>query len=245
MSETNLNPVNAGQAAVVEQPTGAADAAVNTGSDQTGTPASGAATPSQTQSRDVNQSFAAMRKRAEQAERQLAQHQADAQRLSTLVANQYGYAGDPSSVADQMEAAATGRTVEEIRAEREAATAKDVEIQRLKDVVAKYEPVAIEHFKANLLARVKEVYPDVKATSVDEFGDNFAKLVADDVDPAVAYAAIYNTERAQEKPKPPEIGAVGRATPESDFYTVDEVRKMTKAEALANREKIIKSMPKW
>ena len=251
MSETNLNPVNAGPAEVVDQPTGVSVAAEPSNPDAGNGAAPGVA--NRGQSAEDNAKFADMRRKmeqamkdAEQAKKDLAASKAQADRMSQLVTKQYGYEGDALSIADQLEAAATGKSVADIRAAREAAEEQASKLEKLEQELNLYRPLATEHFKAQLLADVKAIYPDVKATSVEEFGEEFTKLVAAGVPAAHAYAATKDVEQAQIKPTPPQIGAVNSKTAgESDYFTKDEVARMSKAEVAKNYEKIKKSMPTW
>lgn len=251
---SDLNSVNAEQAVVVEQPEASrAEAAAANPKGQAQahdlTAANGVATRSQKQSESANRAFAELRRRAEAAEQRLAEKENENGRLSSLIASQYGYQGDASAVADQLEAAATGRDVADIRADRERMQAKNQEIESLKSRLAQYEPLAVEQFKAGLLAQVKEVYPDESAQSVDEFGEEFARLIAADVSPATAYAAVKSVASAKVPPKPPEIGKVGKAgEPEPEFYTAEEVRERIKKDpnfVKKNFEKIRAGMSKW
>lgn len=250
MSETTLNPVDAGQAAVVEQPNGVSATADTTPDAGNGT-ASGVA--NQGQSAEANARFAEMRRKmersareAEAARAELAKAKADAEKFTQLVGKQYGYEGDAQAIADQLEAAATGKTVEDIRAARTAAEQQADQVRKLQEELELYKPLATQQFKSKLLADVKAVYPDVAAESVDDFGDEFTKLIGAGVDPAVAYAATQNVAKAQEKPVPPQIGAVNsKAASESEYFTKDEVAKMSKAEVKKHYEKIRKSMPTW
>jgi len=240
--EEALNSVNAEQAAVVESPEVAGEATA------TEEPAAApeVAEPAPKQSPTDNAAFARMRRESEQAKQELEQAKAEAARLSQAVAKQYGYQGSPQDVADQLEATASGRPVEEIRATREALAARDTELARLRAENEQYKPLAVEKFKADLLSEVKTVYPDLKASSVDELGEDFAQLLVAGVNPATAYAAIKAKEQATTKPTPPQIGAVNaKPTGEAEFYTKAEVDRMSQAEISKNYEKIRKSMEKW
>lgn len=251
MSETTLNPVNAGPAEVVDQPNGVSVTADTTNQDADSGTAPGVA--NRGQSAEDNAKFAEMRRKMEQsakeaeaARAELAKAKADAEKFTQLVGKQYGYEGDAQSIADQLEAAATGKSVDDIRAARTAAEQQAEQVRKLQEELEMYRPLATQQFKSKLLADVKAVYPDVTAESVDEFGDEFTKLIGAGVDPAVAYAATQNVAKAQEKPVPPAIGKVNSKTGgESDYFTKDEVAKMSKAEVKKHYIKIKESMTKW
>jgi hypothetical protein len=252
MSE-NTNPVNAGQPAVVEPANGASEAAASTSVTTEAKAAPEVATQGKQeakpkQSWEENSAFASLRRRAEAAEREAAQRKAEAERLSGLVGSQYGYAGGVTEVADQLEAAASGRDVSVVRAEREQRAAQDQRIAELEAELSQYQPLAVEQFKASLLADIKEIYPDVTAKSVDEFGEEFASLIGAGVKPATAYAAIQAQQQATTKPTPPEIGAVNSKTEaEPEYYTKEEVdrHRSDKNWIKKNYDKIRASMERW
>jgi len=78
------------------------------------------------------------------------------------------------------------------------------------------------------LQKIKALHPDEDAESLDEFGEDFIKLIEAGVDVIVAYE-VYRAAREREiKPPPPVIGEVNRSSSrEKDFYTPYEVDDLT------------------
>ena len=252
MSEST-NPVNAGQTTAVESSSSASEAAVNTSVTTEAKAAPGVANQGSTEAKhkptwEENSAFATIRRRAEAAEREAAQHKAEAERLSNLVSSQYGYAGGIAEIADQLEAATSGRDVADVRAEREARNAQAARVAELEHELDLYRPLAINQFKSDLMEQIREVYPDVTAKSVDEFGDDFHQLINAGVSPAAAYSAMQAMKQATTRPTPPEIGTVNSKTDaESEYFTKDEVdrHRGDKNWISKNYDKIRKSMGRW
>ena len=208
------------------------------------------------QSVEENQAFAQMRRNWEQSQREakeaqerLSAYEAGEKRLKELIHSAYGFNGDFDEIADQIEAGQTDRSVSEIRAERlqrlEAENQKaeqDEKIRSLQDELEHYRRMSVDKLKADLLNEIKGKYPDCKAKSVDEFGDDFARLIQNGISPVMAYAAYSSVQNAGKKPTPPEIGAVNsKEAPESETYTIEELSKMSKAEIHKNWHKVKKS----
>lgn len=208
------------------------------------------------QSVEENQAFAQMRRNWQQSQREAAEagkrlsaYEEGEKRLSGLLQSVYGFGGSVDEIADRLEAGQTNRAVEEIRRERlqkaEAENFKaeqDEKIRSLQDELEHYRRMSVDKLKADLLNEIKGKYPDCKAKSVDEFGDDFAKLIENGVSPVMAYAAYSSVQNAGKKPTPPEIGAVNsKEAPESETYTMEELSKMSKAEVHKNWSKVKRS----
>lgn len=208
---------------------------------------------------EENQAFARMRRELEASQREqaeaaerLAAYEENESRLQEVLQTQYGFKGDLVQIADELAAAQSGRTVAEVQAERaqheadkRAEAERNAKMQTMEQELDYYRSMAVDKLKADLLKEVKKTYPDCTAKSVDEFGDEFAGLVEHGVSPAVAYAACKSVQEAKTKPTPPEIGAVNnRETPESEYYTLEELKGMSKAEVHKHWKKVEKSREK-
>ena len=98
-------------------------------------------------------------------------------------------------------------------------------------------------------AEFSELYPDVRISSLP---DSVWQSVNSGIPLAAAYA-LYERKNAlradtasriNERNGSTTTGPVGRASTEN-FYTPDEVRKMSRAEVKQNYSKILESMKKW
>ena len=208
---------------------------------------------------EENQAFAKMRRELEASQREkaeaaekLAAYEQNEVRLQEVLQEQYGFKGNLEQIADELAAAQSGRTVAEVRAERqqaEEAKRKEAErvakMQNMEAELNYYRNMAVDKLKTDLLKEIKEAYPDCAAKSVDEFGDDFANLLEHGVSPAMAYAAYKSVQEAKSKPTPPEMGAVNnRETPESEYYTLEELKGMSQAEVHKHWKKVEKSREK-
>ena len=95
------------------------------------------------------------------------------------------------------------------------------------------------------LKAIRSAYPDERANSVDELGPQFIAMCAAGVSPLSAYEAL-RAEQARSVRQPPSMGDVRPAgSKDKDFYTRDEVARMSQAEVSKHYETIKKSMTKW
>ena len=103
-------------------------------------------------------------------------------------------------------------------------------------------------FKSDL-DEIKSAFPEVKADSVFDLGDDFVALMQmGKVEPVAAYAACLQLKSLGKKEKPASMGGVGGGLIlEKDYYTPDEVDRLPKS-AYDNpkvMDRIRRSMPKW
>lgn len=200
------------------------------------------------QTPEENAAFARMRREQEQAKREAEAYKKQAERMAQAV-SKFGYQGNPDDIADQIEAAATGKPLNQVRAEREqreqqitaaqqAAVERDLYKQQLIEFQVK---TAMEKD----LAAIRKIDKSVK--KLDDLGPEFVSLVSSGVDAETAYFAVKAKEHATTKPKPKDIGAIGSGTKEKDYYTPDEVDRLTDQELddPKIRAKVRKSMTKW
>lgn len=96
------------------------------------------------------------------------------------------------------------------------------------------------------LRAIKRAYPDEKAKSVSELGEEFLHIMASgQVDAVSAYEAV-RAHRSRMEPKPPSTGAIGGAASRKDgYYTKDEVAAMTPKQVHEHYDDIRKSMARW
>ena len=124
------------------------------------------------------------------------------------------------------------------------------EISTLKEQIAKLE--ALKQTEARILAEIGDfvaLFPDVP---VEELPDEVWESVRAGAPLAASYA-LYERKRAAKAKRVAAInqknasrspGAAGTDTA-SEFFTPDEVRRMSRAEVHANYSKIKESMKKW
>lgn len=137
----------------------------------------------QQQTREMNQAAAAARRAAEQQLREANQKYENVEKEMEVLRDalkKFGYAGTPEEIADALEANRTGRTQEDVRAEREQ------EMQRIEEAVAKHPDVikAQEVSKqiinqrnqdmfARELSEISKINPDIKQLSdLRNLGEN-------------------------------------------------------------------------
>ena len=200
------------------------------------------------QTPEENAAFARMRREQEQARREAEIYRKQAERMAQA-ASKFGYQGNPDEVADQIEAAATGKPLDQIRAERLQREQSMLQAQQAAAERDLYKNQLIEfQVKSAMerdLAAIRKIDKTVK--KLDDLGPEFASLVNSGVDAQTAYFAVKAKEQANAKPKPKDIGAIGSGMKEKDYYTPDEVDRLTDEEMNDPkiRAKVRKSMTKW
>lgn len=185
------------------------------------------------QSREVNHQFKLMRQEQERLQRQIAEQQTANNRLLEALKG-YGYTGTPEEIAVQITAAQRGISPEELQAQEQQAAERakammqnDPEYLAMKQELDSYKQAAFENLFKDDLAAIKEAFPDFKGKSIDELGGQFAALRANGVDAVTAYAAMQQAEQATAKPVPPVMGAVNQTKAEKEFYTSEELDRLT------------------
>jgi hypothetical protein len=200
------------------------------------------------QTAEENAKFAEIRRKYEA---ELRREQAEKDLLLKAV-GQYGYEGSAQEIYDKLTAATQGISTEEARAQREAIEAENAKYNQLQSEVETYKSLAIEKLKSDDLAKLKSAYPEDKEVqklkSIDELGDEFFSLLSATKDPELAYDALQVRNARHTKPTPPDIGAVnGSSSKEKDFYTSEEVDKLTEKDYDNPKimERVRQSMLKW
>ena len=92
------------------------------------------------------------------------------------------------------------------------------------------------------LAAIRAAWPDEKAKSIAELGPQFAAICAAGVEPLAAYEALRAQRRRRSAPS---TGPVAGAGGDGDYYTRDEVARMSREEIHRNFDKIRRSMRRW
>lgn len=200
------------------------------------------------QTAEENTRFAEVRRKYE-TETQAIKAQND-RLLSALSA--FGYEGSPEEIADTLMSQTQGITVEQARAERETREQETEHIQLLQSETEFFKNIAIEKLMADDLSKIKNTYKDDAKVqglkSLNELGDDFFKTLNATNDPVLAYDIIQAKQVRETKPTPPEIGGVnGSSSKEKDFYTSEEVDRLTEKD-MDNpriRDIVRKSMLKW
>lgn len=216
--------------------------AAETGVTQVDPAPSEVAKPKQTA--EENAAFAAMR-RALEAERK------EKSRLETLVngfksgLKPQGYDGEDEDIVAKLNAEAQGVSVEDYKKQMREAEAARTKEQELAAKLQEYQQKEQERQLAEDLKAIKAAFPDVKAGSVWELGDEFISIMqTGKVDAVKAYKIVR-----EDNPAPPSIGSVKSASvqAEKDFFTSDEVDQLTPKQLDDPKilQKVMQSMTKW
>lgn len=92
------------------------------------------------------------------------------------------------------------------------------------------------------LAAIRAAWPDEKAASISELGPQFAAICAAGVEPLAAYEAL----RAQrQRRSAPSTGPVASGGGDGDYFSRDEVARMSREEIHRNFDSIRRSMRRW
>ena len=204
------------------------------------------------QSQEDNAKYAAARREAErqlQAEREeKARLEAANQRLMQALKG-YGYEGSPEQIADQIEAARTGRDINEIRVEREMYEQQMLEKQRIEAELNELKNFKYSKLIEEDIATIKKAYPDANINSIEDLGQEYINIMrTGTVDSVTAYEILQARKAKTEVPKPPITGATNTSsTAEKDFYTSEEVDRLSEKDLDNPKifETVRKSMLKW
>ncbi len=150
-----------------------------------------------------------------------------------------------------------GLTVDEIRKREEAKNQQvDSIVENDPRIAAANEIIQQSKFRADLES-IKAAYPDLKAESVEDLGEDYIKMqIVNEqqpeeyqLDAATIYGMAMAKKAKTEKKIPASTGDVeSGAAPEKEFYTSQEVDHFTKEDYLKDPsllEKVRKSMTKW
>ena len=93
------------------------------------------------------------------------------------------------------------------------------------------------------LREIQSIDPTVK--SLEELGGNFAKYIESGLSSTQAYYAVQAERQTNKINKPTAIGRVNSETVERDYFTSEEVDRMSSEEIDKNWDKVMRSMKKW
>ncbi len=127
---------------------------------------------------------------------------------------------------------------------REDVKKTDPDILRQRQQLEEYRQREAQSIFAADLKAIKKAYPDEKAKSVEELGDQFIRLCAAGISPLSAYEAI-RAEKNRGAKQPPSMGDIRPGGGGKEYFTRDEVKAMSQAEVHRNYDKIRESMKKW
>jgi hypothetical protein len=93
------------------------------------------------------------------------------------------------------------------------------------------------------LAEIQKLDPNVK--SLDDLGETYANYIRAGLSGVDAYAAIKAKENLDTETPPKTIGNITPGQVKKDYFTSEEVDRMSPSEQLANHDAIMSSMAKW
>ena len=200
------------------------------------------------QSREENRRFADMRRR-EETFRQLMGDTINPD-TGKPFANSSEFMGWRKAQQIQQQAKQAGMTPEAFGAVREQMRqeilASDPQLQQERERLQRYEQQEAEQCFAKDLAASKRAFPDEKAKHISELGDEFMAMMASGKVSAVAAYRAIREQRQIDHPAPKSMGDVGGSGgTEKEFYSPDEVKRMSKTEVSKNFDKIRRSMTHW
>lgn len=122
----------------------------------------------------------------------------------------------------------------------------DPEVLGMRAQLEQFQRRQMEETFSRDMAAIKTAYPDEQAKSVMDLGEDFMALMATgQLDAVGAYEAIRRKRNAGRK-QPPSMGAVATGGNEpKDYFTKEEVQRMSQAEVKKNLDVINKSMKRW
>lgn len=207
----NTNVVNDTQQAVVEPAN--TDVTEPSGADTaTADKSTKADSATRNQSKSENRNFAQMRKAKEASDASLANL------IKGL--NNMGLSGNnPEEILEHLEANNRNMTVEQLRADKQAMA----DAVKNDPAYIALEQQLIEGRMKEDLAAIQTIDPSVQ--SLDQLGEDFAKLIAAGVSATVAYNAVT----ANTAPKPASLGPLGQSdNKEAEFFTDEQLNALTK-----------------
>ena len=204
------------------------------------------------QSQEENAKYAAARRKAEAEAKAIADEKAriEAENKQLLDALKgYGYEGSPQEIADRLEAARTGRDINEIRVEREMYEQQMLEKQRIEAELNELKNFKYSKLIEEDIATIKKAYPDANINSIEDLGQEYINIMrTGTVDSVTAYEILQARKAKTEVPKPPITGATNTSsTAEKDFFTSEEVDRLSEKDLDNPKifETVRKSMLKW
>lgn len=140
--------------------------------------------------------------------------------------------------------------VEQVRREaQEQALSQFKESEEYQDLLERNAALQQQSIEAQFnrdLDEIRKNFPDEKAKSVTELGNDFMKLRAQGISLMAAYAAVRkvkSTENASKNPTTGDVKSVGQ--PKREWFTKAEVDAMSDDELDKNQTRIWESMKHW
>lgn len=251
-------PTGAGQGEVVDAQIENQNAQASAGQSESvdgheGTEQASAATAARPQSRVENAAFARMRRELEQSRAEVERYK----RLSSIIRKEAEIESqDPDDIRRAIQARNEGVDPAVIRLREEDAERQAQE--RLKaDPAYKQSMDELNFYKGEYLKSLREkdvdalrkAYPEDNIT-MENLPADYVSLRAAGVENLTAYEAIRAAKaksEASKKPSPPDTGAVGTGSTEPEFYTPEEVDRLSDKQLDDPKimAKVMKSMSKW
>lgn len=161
---------------------------------------------------------------------------------ASFLAYQKQYERDRKAAADGVSVEQYERMTEELR---RSILESDPEIRQKDRLLEAFRQKEHAATLSNDLQAIKTAYPDERAGSVAELGEEFLTIMASGrVSPIAAYEAV-RAERKRKGTPPPSMGSVGvTGRDRSEFYTREELDRMSPSQVHKNYDKVRKSMEK-
>ena len=193
----------------------------------------------ETHKTSADAAFAEMRRRAEAAERKVAEAEANEKARQEAIKQLTGKENGLENALAETYGLDLDDVVATLEAHTESAK-KDLKIEELEEELVTFQ--ATKQMEDDLRT-IQAIDPSIK--SLSDLGETFLNLTTAGVDAETAYYASKGKQIVESKTPPEPIGKVGKTTPEKEFFTEAEVDAMSEAEQRRNYEKIMKSMTKW
>ena len=191
---------------------------------------------------EQDSAWAAMRRRAEEAEAA----QAAAEAENAMMAHALGlyFDGDPMEMAIQARVNATGISPDVERERMQAEMARQNAETENATLRQELTHIKVERLMEQGLAEIQAIDPEIK--DLTDLGTDFPKYIAAGLSSADAYFAVKAKETKTKVNPPKPVGRVNNTSKaESTYFTKEEVDAMSDEELEANLENIKKSWSKW
>lgn len=175
---------------------------------------------------------------------ELRRSNSDLQRRNEQLEEALGlFFNDSEDLVAQAHAYSRGVSVDEV--EEEFRQAEELEEATAENEQLRNEILNLraEQLMRDGLREIQSIDPTVK--SLEELGENFAKYIESGLSSTQAYYAVQAERQTNKINKPSAIGRVNSETVERDYFTSEEVDRMSSEEIDKNWDKVMRSMKKW
>ena len=175
---------------------------------------------------------------------ELRRSNSDLQRRNEQLEEALGlFFNDSEDLVAQAHAYSRGVSVDEV--EEEFRQAEELEEATAENEQLRNEILNLraEQLMRDGLREIQSIDPTVK--SLEELGGNFAKYIESGLSSTQAYYAVQAERQTNKINKPSAIGRVNSETVERDYFTSEEVDRMSSEEIDKNWDKVMRSMKKW